>query len=103
MLKQIAATSITFQFLIALYSVLTFSLDVNMENVTYTFGQRVVTWGSVVQNPPANAGDKGLIPGLGISLEKEMATHSNILAWRIPSTEEPGRLHSMESQKVGHD
>ena len=103
MLKQIVATSITFQFLIALYSVLTFSLDVNMENVTYTFGQRVVTWGSVVQNPPANAGDKGLIPGLGISLEKEMATHYNILAWRIPSTEEPGRLHSMGSERVRHN
>ena len=37
-------------------------------------------------------------------LEKEMATHSNnILAWRIPWTEEPGRLQSMRSQKVGHD
>ena len=37
------------------------------------------------------------------SLEKEMATHSNILAWRIPWTEEPGRLQSMGSQRVGHD
>ena len=46
--------------------------------------------GSVVQNPPANAGDKGSISGSGRSLEKEMATHSNILAWRIPWTEEPG-------------
>ena len=36
-------------------------------------------------------------------LEKEMATHSNILAWRIPWTEEPGRLQSMGSQRVGHD
>ena len=36
-------------------------------------------------------------------LEKEMATHSTILAWKIPWTEEPGRLQSMESQKVGHD
>ena len=36
-------------------------------------------------------------------LEKEMATHSSILAWRIPWREEPGRLHSMGSQKVGHD
>ena len=33
-------------------------------------------------------------------LEKEMATHSNILAWRIPWTEEPGRLHSMGSQEL---
>ena len=38
------------------------------------------------------------------SLEKEMATHSvGILAWRIPWTEEPGRLQSMESQRVGHN
>ena len=33
-------------------------------------------------------------------LEKEMATHSSILAWRIPRTEEPGRLHSMGSQEL---
>ena len=36
-------------------------------------------------------------------LEKEMATHSSTLAWRIPRTEEPGRLQSMGSQRVGHD
>ena len=36
-------------------------------------------------------------------LEKEMATHSNILAWKIPWTEEHGRLQSMGSQRVGHD
>ena len=36
-------------------------------------------------------------------LEKEMATHSSILAWRIPWTEEPSELHSMGSQRVGHD
>ena len=36
-------------------------------------------------------------------LEKEMVTHSSILAWRIPWTEEPGRLQSMGSQRVGHD
>ena len=36
-------------------------------------------------------------------LEKEMATHSTILAWKIPWTEEPGRLRSMGSQRVGHD
>ena len=37
------------------------------------------------------------------SLEKEMATHSSILAWRIPWMEESGGLQSMGSQKVGHD
>ena len=36
-------------------------------------------------------------------LEKEMASHSNILAWEIPWTEEPGKLQSMESQRVGHN
>ena len=36
-------------------------------------------------------------------LEKEMATHSSILAWKIPWTQEPGRLQSMWSQRVGHD
>ena len=50
--------------------------------------------GSVVKNSPANAGDTrdvGLIPGLGKSPEKEMATCSSIPAWRIARTEEPGR------------
>ena len=37
------------------------------------------------------------------SLEKEMATHSSILAWRIPWMEEPGRLQSTGSQRVGHN
>ena len=36
-------------------------------------------------------------------LEEEMATHSSILAWRIPETEEPGSLQSMGSQRAGHD
>ena len=36
-------------------------------------------------------------------LEKEMATHSSVLAWRIPGTGEPGGLPSMGSQRVGHD
>ena len=51
-----------------------------------------------VTNPPANAGDMkdmGSIPRLGRSLEKGTATHSSILAWRMPWTEEPGGLQSM--------
>ena len=36
-------------------------------------------------------------------LEEEMATHSSILAWKIPCAEEPGRLQSTGSQRVGHD
>ena len=50
-----------------------------------------------------NAGDLGSIPWSGGSLEKGMATHSIILAWRIPWTEEPGGLQSMGSQRVGHN
>ena len=54
---------------------------------------------SVVKNPPANGGDSGLIPGSGKSLEVEMTTHSSILAWEIPWTEDPDGLQSMESRK----
>ena len=45
------------------------------------------------------------VPSLGreVPLDKEMATHSSILAWKIPWTEEPGWLQSMGSQRVGHD
>ena len=50
-----------------------------------------------------NAGDLGLISGSEDPLEKEMATHSSTLAWKIPWTEEPGKLQSMGSQRVGHD
>ena len=53
----------------------------------------------MVKNPPANAGDMGWED----PLEKEMATHSNILAWKILWTDEPGGLQSMLLQKVGHD
>ena len=59
----------------------------------------------VLKNLQANAGDVrdlGSIPGLGKPLEEGMATHSRILAWRIPWTEEPGGLQSMGSQRVGH-
>jgi len=45
-----------------------------------------------------SGGDVGLIPGSGRSLEKGMATHSSILAWRIPWTEETGGLQSMGLQ-----
>ena len=50
-----------------------------------------------------NEGDPGSIPGLGRSLEKEMATHFSILAWKIPWMEKPVRLQSMGSQRIGHD
>ena len=60
----------------------------------------------MVKNIPASAGDirdSGSIPGQEDPLEEGVATHSSILAWRIPQTEEPGRLQSMGSQRVGHD
>ena len=50
-----------------------------------------------------NAGDRGSIPGSGRSLEKEMAIYSSTLAWKIPWMEEPDRLKSMGSQRVGDD
>ena len=57
----------------------------------------------MAKNPPANAGDVGLIPGSGRFPEKEMVTHSSILAWRIPWTEKSGGIQSTGSHKVGHD
>ena len=49
----------------------------------------------MIKNPLAGEGDVDLIPGQEDPLEKEMETHSSILAWKIPQTEEPGRLQSM--------
>ena len=62
--------------------------------------------GTVVKNLPADTGgarDAGLISGSGISLEKEVAAHFIILAWKIPCTEEPGKLQSTGSQRARHD
>ena len=56
----------------------------------------------MVKNPPANVGEAGSIPGSGKPLEKEMVTHSSILAWEIPWTEESGGLESMGLQRVSH-
>ena len=61
----------------------------------------------MVKNPPANAGDardprqlRSLV--WEDPLDEGMATHSSILTWRIPGTEKPGGLPSMESHRVGH-
>ena len=62
--------------------------------------------GSVVKNLPASAGDSRdicLTFAWGDPLEKEMSTHSSILSWKIPWTEESGRLESLGSKRVGHD
>ena len=57
----------------------------------------------MVKNPPAIQETWVLSLGQEDSLEKGMVTHSSILAWRIPRTEEPGGLQSMGSQRVKHD
>ena len=60
----------------------------------------------VVKNPLANARDirdAGQSLGWEDALEEGVATHSGILAWRIPGTEEPGGLLSMGSHRAGHD
>ena len=62
--------------------------------------------GSMGKEPACNAGDTtdtGSIPGLGRSPGGGHTTHSSILAWRIPWTEEPDRLQFIGSQRVGHD
>ena len=70
---------------------------------SYTWTSYVVL---VVKKLPANAGDtrdSGLIPGSGRAPGGEMATHSSILAWEIPWTEQPGGLQSMGLQSVRHN
>ena len=58
--------------------------------------------GSDGKESACNVGDKGSVLGSGRSLEEGMATHSSILAWRLPWTEEPGGLQSIQWQRVGH-
>ena len=53
----------------------------------------------MLENPPADAGDVGLIPGLGRSTGGGTATHSSVLAWRSPWMEETDGLQSTGSQK----
>ena len=57
----------------------------------------------MVKNLPAVKETQVRFLGWEDSLEKGMATHSSILAWRIPWIEEPGRLQSIGLQRVGHD
>ena len=70
---------------------------------TFTTHIRASLIAQLVKNPPSMP--ETLVPFLGGEdpLEKGKATHSSILDWRIPRTEEPGRLQSMGSQRVGHD
>ena len=57
----------------------------------------------MVKNLPAMQETRVRSLGWEDTMEKGMATHSSILAWKIPQTEEPGRLESMSLQRVGHD
>ena len=57
---------------------------------------------SAIKNLPANSGDMGSIPRSGRPPGEGNGTHSSILAWKIPWTGEPGGLHSLGSQRVGH-
>ena len=59
--------------------------------------------GSDGKESACNAGDSGSISGSGKCPEGGHGNHFSILAWRIPWTEEPGRLQSVGSQRVGHD
>ena len=72
-----------------------------LSNLIYTYLASLVA--QSVKNLPAV--QETLVRSLGWEdpLEKEMATHSSILAWKISRTEEPGGLQSMGSQRVGHD
>ena len=78
-----------------------------MSVLSFNLPNLFIVVGTVVKNLPTNAGDSQEIQVRSLGqedlLEYEMATHSSILAWRIPWTEQPGRLQSMGSQRVEHD
>ena len=63
-------------------------------------GNSGLSYGSDGKESACNSQDSGSTPGLEDPLEKEMATHSSILAWRISWTEEPGGVQSMGLQRV---
>ena len=65
------------------------------------FAHLYVPGGSLVKNPPAKQGMRVWSPGQEDPPEREMATHSSILAWDIPWTVEPGRLQPMGSEEPG--
>ena len=79
-------------------------ISINLEKNTYEARGALGLPGCSVNKESAyNAVNPGSILGWADPLEKGMATHSSILAWRIPWTEEPGELQSMGLQRVGHD
>ena len=79
-----------------------------LTEMIFFWGIITIFWGAslvalTIKNLPAKQDTQVQSLGWEDPLEKEMATHSSILAWRIPWTEEPGRLQSMGSQRVGHN
>ena len=90
---------ITIQYLIIYKHILQVSVLVQKQSIYIKWASQM---GLGIKNQPANAGDikdTGTIPGSGRSLEKGMATHSSILVWRIPWTEEPGGLQFLGLQR----
>ena len=90
------------------YLVGTNELSVNINKPTVIFKEHYFSLqgflgGSDGKASVCNEGDWGSTPGLGRSPGEEMAIHSSTLAWKIPWMEEPDRLQSMRSQRVGHD
>ena len=79
------------------------TLVANVKILTYLGPLQLSLVAQMVKNLPAMQDTR--VPSLGQEdpMEKGMATHSSILAWRIPWTEEPGRLQSIESQRVRHN
>ena len=74
-----------------------------MGNVSLKKGLPWLLSGKLSACNEGNTEDTSLIPGSGRFLETGKDTHSSIPAWRTPWTEEPGRLQSMKSQRVGHN
>ena len=72
-------------------------------NITNIINALDFPGGSVIKNPTAKWETQVQSLGGEDSLEKQMATHSSILAWETPWTEKPGGLQSMGSQRAGHD
>ena len=67
------------------------------------FGKDPSLGGGVPKESACNTGDPGSVPGVGRSPGGGQATHSSILSWRSPGTEDSGRIHFTGSQRVGHD
>ena len=74
-------------------------VSVSAKHIHASLAAQLIKNARANQESACNAGDQGSISGSGTSLEKEMATHTSILAWEIPWTKEPGGLQSKELQE----